>query len=99
MTSADNAEPAEQTETTEPSPAPLSQQNNEPPTTSSKWSKFVDAHGRNILSAATELAGIAALSAGFWLIHPWCGLIALGVGLILLGMASSPRFDRKKESR
>jgi hypothetical protein len=58
-----------------------------------------DARWREIISTVTELAGIAALSAGFWLIHPWCGLIALGAGLIVLGIASSPRFDRKKAQR
>jgi hypothetical protein len=58
-----------------------------------------DARWREIISTVTELAGIAALSAGFWLIRPWCGLIALGAGLIVLGIASSPRFDRKKAPR
>jgi hypothetical protein len=59
----------------------------------------VTAHWRHIVSAVTELAGIGALSAGFWLIPPWCGLIALGVGLMVLGMASPPRFGRRRQPR
>ena len=54
------------------------------------------AHYREIFSTIIELAGIGVLSAGFWLIRPWCGLIVLGVGLIALGVASSPRFDRRR---
>jgi hypothetical protein len=52
---------------------------------------------REALSVATELAGIAVLSAGFWLIRPWAGLIVFGTGLIVLGFASSPRFNQKNE--
>lgn len=58
--------------------------------------KLVVAHRREILSVMVELAGIGVLSAGFWLIRPWCGLIVLGVSLIALGIASSPRFDRRR---
>jgi hypothetical protein len=54
------------------------------------------AHRREIVSAIIELVGIGVLSAGFWLIRPWCGLIVLGAGLIVLGIASSPRFDRRR---
>lgn len=49
---------------------------------------------REKVSIAMELAGIGVLSAGFWLIRPWAGLIVLGAGLIVVGFASSPRFDR-----
>jgi hypothetical protein len=52
------------------------------------------ARWRQAVSTATELAGIGVLSAGFWLIRPWAGLIVLGAGLIVLGFAGSPRFDR-----
>ena len=45
-----------------------------------------------------ELAGIGVLSAGFWLIRPWAGLIVLGAALIVVGFAASPRFDRRKRS-
>lgn len=55
----------------------------------------VSARQREALSIAVELAGIGVLSAGFWLIRPWAGLIVLGVGLIVLGIPSSPKFDRR----
>ena len=73
-------EPTDQTETTLDRPG---------------WWKSVSAHGREIVSTVVELAGIGVLSAGFWLIRPWAGLIVLGAGLILLGFAASPRFDRR----
>jgi hypothetical protein len=57
---------------------------------------FVSAHWRSFVAAAVEVAGIGVLSAGFWLIRPWAGLIVLGVGLIAMGVASSPRFDRRR---
>jgi hypothetical protein len=49
-----------------------------------------------MVAGGVELAGIGVLSAGFWLIRPWAGLIVLGVGLIAIGVASSPRFDRRR---
>jgi hypothetical protein len=52
------------------------------------------AHWREAVSIVMELAGIGVLSAGCWLIRPWAGLIVLGAGLIVIGFASSPRFDR-----
>lgn len=58
------------------------------------WRQFVSTHWREIFSVVVESAGIGVLSAGFWLIRPWCGLIVLGVGLIVIGFASSPRFDK-----
>jgi hypothetical protein len=61
--------------------------------------QFVAAHWREIVSLVLELAGIGVLSAGFWLIRPWYGLIVLGVGLIVIGFASSPRFDKPKQLR
>jgi hypothetical protein len=57
---------------------------------------FVSAHWRSFVAAAVEVAGIGVLSAGFWLIRPWAGLIVLGVGLTVMGAASSPRFDRPR---
>lgn len=44
---------------------------------------------REFLSICVEMAGIGAISAGFWQIHPWCGLICLGLCLILMGYAIS----------
>jgi hypothetical protein len=52
------------------------------------------ARWREAVSTATELAGIGVLAAGFWLIRRWAGLIVLGPGLIVVGVASSARFDR-----
>ena len=49
---------------------------------------------REAVSIVMELVGIGVLSTGFWLIRPWAGLIVLGAGLIVIGFASSPRFDR-----
>jgi hypothetical protein len=57
---------------------------------------FVSAQWRVMVAGGVELAGIGVLSAGFWLIRPWAGLIVLGVGLIAVGVASSPRFDRRR---
>jgi hypothetical protein len=47
--------------------------------------------------ASDEIAKI--LSTGFWLIRPWAELIVLGAGLIVVGFAGSPRFDRREGSR
>jgi hypothetical protein len=56
----------------------------------------VSARWREALSIVVELTGIGVLSAGFWLIRSWTGLIVLGAGLIVLGIASSPKFDRRR---
>jgi hypothetical protein len=42
---------------------------------------------RGIFSTMTELVGIGALSFGFWLHAAWLGFVALGVCLILTGIA------------
>ena len=60
---------------------------------------FLSAHQREIGSPVVELAGIGVPSAGFWIIRPWSDLIVLGAGLIVLGFAGSPRFDRYRQSR
>lgn len=54
---------------------------------------------RQAVSIVVELAGIGVFSAGFWLIRPWAGLIVLGAGMIVVGFASSPRFDRREGPR
>jgi hypothetical protein len=54
---------------------------------------------REAVSIAVELVGIGVLAAGFWLVRPWAGLIVAGAGLIVLGFASSPRFDRRDGPR
>jgi hypothetical protein len=54
-----------------------------------RWTRW-----REAVSIVMELAGIGVLSTGCWLIRPWAGLIVAGAGLIVIGFASSPRFDR-----
>ena len=63
------------------------------------WRELVSGRWHEIVSIVVELAGIGVLSAGFWLIRPWCGLIVSGMGLIVIGFANSPRFDKHKQSR
>jgi len=46
---------------------------------------------REMWSNAVEFTGIGVLSAGFWLLSPWCGLVVLGLCLILIGMATGGR--------
>ncbi len=73
-----------------PRPAPASPEAGLPPAFDGRAVRW-----REALSIVIEVAGIAVLSAGFWLIRPWAGLIVLGAGLIVLGFAASPRFDRR----
>jgi hypothetical protein len=40
------------------------------------------------VAAALQVAGIAALAVGLWWVRPWVGLLALGVGLVLLGVST-----------
>lgn len=49
---------------------------------------------RKIGSNLSEIAGMMAISAGFWLITPWCGLVVAGLCLILVGMAVSRDGDK-----
>lgn len=39
-------------------------------------------------STALEVAGVAALSAGFGMLHAWLGVVVLGICLIILGVAT-----------
>lgn len=48
---------------------------------------------REFAAITLETAGMMVISAGFWLIHPWCGLIVLGLCLILIGVAISRGHD------
>ena len=48
---------------------------------------------RETTSTMLECAGIAAVTAGFWLIAPFWGLIILGVSLIIMGVATSRTWD------
>lgn len=45
---------------------------------------------RAVLSAITELLGVAAIFAGFWWIAPWLGLIVGGIAMIIIGVAIDP---------
>jgi hypothetical protein len=42
----------------------------------------------SVLSTLSEMAGIGAVSAGFWQMYPPSGLIAGGIGLIMVGVAA-----------
>jgi hypothetical protein len=57
---------------------------------------LLSARWREIGSPVVELAGIGVLTAGFWLIRSWSNLIVLGLGLIVIGFAGSPRLDKRK---
>ena len=41
---------------------------------------------RAAVTTVLEVVGIGAVAAGFWLVLPCLGLIAGGLGLILIGM-------------
>jgi len=45
---------------------------------------------RPLISAGFELAGVAALVAGFWVLAPWLGLVIGGLALVLVGLAIDP---------
>jgi hypothetical protein len=49
----------------------------------------ISVNRREFAAISLEITGMIAISAGFWLITPWCGLICLGLCLILMGMAIS----------
>jgi hypothetical protein len=50
---------------------------------------------REPVSTVLELLGVVAFASGFFLLAIWAGLIALGVSLVILGVALSPRWDRE----
>lgn len=43
-----------------------------------------------ILSFLLEIAGVAAIVFGLWLLSPVAGFIGGGLGLILIGLATNP---------
>lgn len=65
-----------------PTPAP-------PPQTQAAPAPVAAAETRTIsvLSTLIELAGIAAITTGGFLVAPWLGCMILGVALIVLGVA------------
>lgn len=82
----------EETEQTGTPPTAPGESSNQTP--SPDLPESVSAHWRMAVSIAVELAAIDVPCAGSWLIRPWAGLIMLGVGLAVLGMASSSQFGR-----
>lgn len=42
------------------------------------------------LSTACELAGLAVLAVGLWMLAPWLGVAVGGVGLVAVGVALDP---------
>ena len=44
---------------------------------------------RAVLTTLAEVAGIGAIAVGCWLILPALGLIAAGVGLVVIGVANA----------
>lgn len=45
---------------------------------------------KSAVSAALEVAGVAAIAYGLSLLAVWAGVVAGGVGLVLLGLAVDP---------
>jgi hypothetical protein len=43
-----------------------------------------------IVAAFLEIAGICGVAAGLWMLAPWLGVAAGGVGLVLCGLAVDP---------
>jgi len=43
-----------------------------------------------VFSAVLELLGVACVAFGLWLLAPWIGVVALGVGLLIVGLAVDP---------
>jgi len=54
----------------------------------SRWDR------REWASTGLEIVGLAAFSAGFFMLYVWLGLIVTGVCLVALGVATSDRFTR-----
>lgn len=44
---------------------------------------------RSLLTTVGEVVGAAAIAVGFWQVYPPAGLIAAGVGAILLSVAAA----------
>lgn len=65
----------------EEAPAPEDGEPDEP--------RFPPGFWRELVTTGLELAGVGALTAGFWLLRPFCGLICLGICLIILGVVIS----------
>ncbi len=45
---------------------------------------------RTVLASVSELAGIALVTSGLWMVSPVLGLVAAGGGLIAVGLAVDP---------
>lgn len=42
---------------------------------------------RTTISSLLELAGLAAVAVGLWMLAPWLGVTVAGVGLVVVGLA------------
>jgi len=52
---------------------------------------------RELASTVCEIVGLAAFSAGFWLLHVWLGLVVTGLCLVLFGVATSNLFTGPRD--
>jgi|GEM_PF-3762517 len=43
-----------------------------------------------LASTLLELAGIAAVAVGLWMLAPWIGVTVAGLGLVAVGVALDP---------
>jgi hypothetical protein len=48
---------------------------------------------RSIVTSLMEAAGVACIAAGCWMLAPALGLIAVGGGLVAIGMQQAPGGD------
>lgn len=45
---------------------------------------------RFLVASALEVAGIALVATGLWMLAPWLGVTVAGAGLVAVGMAVDP---------
>ena len=74
-----------------PSTASVSADQQPAPKSRSGRRAWISAHWREIASTGLEFVGILTMSGGFWMLKPWSGLVVLGVGLIVFGIAVAPQ--------
>jgi hypothetical protein len=55
------------------------------------------AMGRFLISALLDLAGLTCVAVGFWWLQPWCGMVALGLGLFVIALVIEPPSGRGGE--
>ena len=52
---------------------------------------------RELVSTCLEIAGMTAMSLGFFMLYDWLGLIVMGLCLIVLGVATSGAFTEPRD--